>query len=122
MYKTCFFLKRRAGLTVAEFRNYYETHHRVIGEKYLLQHAVYYSRRYLSPLAEIPAEGAPFGHDVMTEIWYPDRTAFEATMAILSQPDAMAEIIADEEQLFDRAAHRAFEIDECVSISERENA
>ena len=34
MIKTIALLKRRPGMTVAEFREHYETHHRRIGEKY----------------------------------------------------------------------------------------
>ena len=49
MFKTITLLKRRPGTTMAEFIDYYETHHRVIGEKYLRGHATRYVRRFLHP-------------------------------------------------------------------------
>ena len=39
-------------MTVAEFRAYYETHHRVIGEKYLSGFASRYMRRFITPSPE----------------------------------------------------------------------
>ena len=35
MIKVIMLMKRRPGMTVSEFRDYYENKHRVIGEKYL---------------------------------------------------------------------------------------
>lgn len=40
-------LKRRSDLSREEFRNYYESHHRLLGEKYLAGYANRYLRRYL---------------------------------------------------------------------------
>ncbi len=49
MIKSIGLLKRRPGISVAEFRAYYETKHRVIGEKYLTGFASRYVRRFLEP-------------------------------------------------------------------------
>jgi len=38
------------------------------------------------------------------EIWFPDRDALDRCMAHLTAPDVAADIAADEETLFDRAA------------------
>lgn len=104
MFKTITLLKRRAGLSRAAFIDYYETHHARIGEKYLRGRATRYVRRYLEAVPD-PRTGVAVepDHDVATEVWYADRAAFEATMAVLVTPEAQAEIVADEEKLFDRA-------------------
>lgn len=104
MFKTITLLKRRAGLSREAFIDYYETHHARIGEKYLRGRATLYVRRYLQTMPD-PRTGQVVepAHDVATEVWYADRAAFEATMAVLLQPEAQAEIVADEERLFDRA-------------------
>lgn len=115
MIKVVGLLKRRADLSPAQFRDYYERHHRLLGEKYLTGHAVKYTRRYLLPQARgLSADQAsPF--DVILEIWYPDQAALDAAHAVLSAPQVQAEIMADEEQLFERAANRFFTVDEVES-------
>lgn len=113
MIKTIGLLKRRPGMTVAEFRAYYETHHRVIGEKYLSGFASRYMRRFITPSANRETGEVPEpDFDVVLEIWYPDRATFEACGRALSAPEAVAEITADEERLFDRPKMRFFVIDE----------
>ena len=42
MIKVIMLMKRRPGMTIPEFREYYENNHRVIGEKYLNGFAVKY--------------------------------------------------------------------------------
>jgi len=96
MIKAIGLLKRRPGMTVAEFRAYYETHHRVIGEKYLAGFASRYMRRFLTPSPDRRTGKTPEAdHDVVLEIWYPDRAAFEAAGRALSAPEAVAAITAD---------------------------
>jgi hypothetical protein len=109
MFKTITLLKRRDGLSLDEFIAYYEDHHRRIGEKYLRGGAVRYVRRFLRPLDDI---GDPTDYDVVTEIWFPDRASFEATLSALKRPQAAAEIAADEERLFDRSKIRMFKVEE----------
>jgi hypothetical protein len=108
MIKQIGLLSRRPDLSSADFRAYYESHHRLIGEKYLSGRAIHYMRRY-------PGKDANVDFDVIMEIWYPDLAAYEAARAKLATPEAIAEIIQDEEQLFDRTKHRFFLVDECVS-------
>ena len=45
----------------------------------------------------------------------PDEAASEAASARLSMPEVIAEIIADEEQLFDRTENRFFTLEEVES-------
>ena len=113
MIKTIALLKRRPGMTVAEFREHYETHHRRIGEKYLSGIASRYVRRYLTPA---PGRGgdddADAAFDVVMEIWYPDRAAQQAASQVLAATEAQREIIEDEERLFDRPRNRFFLLEE----------
>ena len=50
MIKMIGLLKRKPGMTTAAFRAYYESKHRLIGEKHLREYACRYARRYLTPL------------------------------------------------------------------------
>ncbi len=118
MIKVITLLTRKAGLSRAEFRQYYETRHRMIGEKYLAGRAHRYLRRYVMPDNQAsPYSGQP-DFDVQMEIWFPDQDALEQAMAALATPAAQAEIIADEEQLFDREKTLTFVVDEIESTLE----
>lgn len=116
MIKMITLLKRRPGMSMDEFIDYYEANHRVIGEKYLRGYATRYVRRYLDPIAD-PATGESHepDYDVLMEIWFPDQAAFDAAMAGVTQPEAAAEIAEDEEKLFDRAKMRTFTVREYES-------
>ena len=41
-------------------------------------------------------------YDVVMEIWFPDRKAFEDCLAVLVTDEAQSEIRPDEDRLFDR--------------------
>ncbi len=101
-------LKRRAGMTKSEFITYYETHHRVIGEKVLRGYATRYVRRFLHP-----TDGVDEAHDydVVLEIDFPDQATLDACFTAMADPAVMAEIIADEERLFDRSRNRSFTVE-----------
>ena len=116
MFKTIGLLKRRPGMSVEEFREYYESNHRVIGEKYLKGNAERYIRRFLNPYPHpLTGEEVEPEYDVLLEIWYKDQAAFEATGAKLTTPEAAKEISEDEEKLFDRPAMRFFSVEEFES-------
>lgn len=75
VYKVLLFPKRRPGMSVEAFRDYYENTHVKLGEKYS-QGLLHYVRRYLDPVGD---EELPF--DVITELWLKDRAAAEAIAA-----------------------------------------
>ena len=113
MIKIVGFFKRRPGMTVAEFREYYETRHRLLGEKYLAGYACHYQRRFLDAMPNrATGEAQAPEYDVIMEIWYPDQAAQNAAGAKMAVPEAAREIMEDEERLFDRPAMRFFVVDE----------
>ena len=113
MIKMVTLLKRKPGMSMDAFINYYESHHAKIGEKYLASHAIRYVRRYLHPLPEsimpVPTEQH---YDVVMEIWFQDQSAMEAAFAGLGKPEARAEISEDETKLFDCSRIHCYLVDE----------
>jgi len=108
-------LTRKPGMSREAFIEHYETHHRKIGEKYLSGFAVKYQRRYLQSAGFREQEGDEPPFDVLMEIWYPDKDTLDAALAVLSTDEAQAEIIADEERLFDRDLIRSYTVEEYES-------
>ena len=88
-------------MSIEEFREYYETRHRLIGEKYLTGYASRYIRRFMNPLPDRSGNLTDPEYDVILEIWYPDEETFRRCGQSLSQPDVAQEIGEDEEKLFD---------------------
>lgn len=105
-------LKRRADMTKADFIAYYETHHRLIGEKVLGPWAIRYERKHLHPLDGTDMD---FDADVVMEIEFPDEAAMAACFAAMADPDTRRMITEDEERLFDRSRIRTFRVERHVS-------
>ena len=115
MIKVVTLLTRKPGMSREAFIEHYETHHRKIGEKYLSGFAVKYQRRYLQSAGFRGQEGATLPFDVLMEIWYADQDTLDAALAVLSTDEAQAEIMADEERLFDRDLVRSYMVEEYES-------
>ena len=81
MIKVVTLLFKRPDLSAEEFRDYYESHHRFLGEKYLSPHALKYMRRY--PILAGDGAETP-GFDVMMEVWFDNYYSMEAAMADMS--------------------------------------
>jgi uncharacterized protein (TIGR02118 family) len=106
MFKVLILLKRRPGMSVEEFRDYYEGVHSKLGEKHA-SGMRRYIRRYVQPVSSpFAGQSSELDFDVVTELWYDDRAAFERAMQRSSGSDVAAEIAADEERLFDRSKTR----------------
>jgi uncharacterized protein (TIGR02118 family) len=119
MIKVVTLLFKRPDLSAEEFRHYYESHHRFLGEKYLSPHALKYMRRY--PILAGDGAETP-GFDVMMEVWFDNYYSMEAAMADMSTEAAQRELAEDEEQLFDRERTQSFIVDECESDLEGDDA
>ncbi len=111
MFKALCLLKRRPGMSMPEFINYYENVHTKF-----IRHAVgirRYMRRYVTPVMIPPEvmvppdmEGQELDIDVVMEMWFDDSAAFEAAAASLYSPEIGPLLRADEEKLFDRSKFR----------------
>lgn len=116
MIKMIFMLKRHPDLSREQFIADYEGRHARLGEKHV-QNAARYVRRYLEPVAELfTGSVIEPDHDVITELWFDNQQQFDSAMARLADPAVVAEIVADEESLFDRSKHRVFMVDERDSV------
>ena len=108
-------MKRRPGMTVAEFRSHYEERHRLIGEKYLRGYASRYLRRYINPTRDRDGELREPEYDVFLEIWYPDERTMAACSKRLGSAQARKEISEDEARLFDLTSMRSYLVEEFES-------
>jgi uncharacterized protein (TIGR02118 family) len=113
--KTVAFLKRKAGLSQADFVAYYESRHAPLILSIAPQIQAY-RRNYLCDQGAIVAPGlAAPDFDVVTELYYADRPAFDAALAAFTTPENAARIAADEENLFDRTKTRFYVVEERAS-------
>jgi len=105
-YKILLFLKRKSGMSMADFIDYYENVHARIGEKYAAG-MVRYVRRYLDPQPN-PETGdcGELPYDVVTELWYDDEATYRAAVDYLRTSTMPDEVVNDEKKLFDRATMR----------------
>lgn len=102
-------LKRREGMSKADFIAYYESRHRLIGEQVLAGYVTRYVRRFLFP---VDGQDQPCDADVVMEMDFPDEATRDACFASLADAETAAMIAEDEEQLFDRPRIRSFTVEE----------
>ena len=96
-----------------EFIDYYESKHVPLICS-LAPVPPIYKRRYLIG-ERLTVEGGEVDFDVMTELVFTDRYAFDAWMAELAKPGVGARIVADEQKFLNRARTRAYVIEERVT-------
>ncbi|WP_159981831.1 MULTISPECIES: EthD domain-containing protein [unclassified Novosphingobium] len=113
-YKILLFMKKRADISVEAFREYYETRHAPLAEKYS-SGVSRYIRRYIDPQPHPETGAFTDGPDVITELWFEDEKVYRGTLAYITTSLMPDEIIADERNLFDRAAFRI------ATVTERES-
>lgn len=99
-------------MTRDAFVSYYEGQHAPLIRS-LLPGIVDYRRNYINRDGAFVFESAaPFDFDVVTELWWASRTAYEAAIAIAAQAAIAAIIATDEENFLDRAGTRMFLVEE----------
>lgn len=110
--KTIALLRRRADISHAAFVAYYEDNHAPLIRS-LLPGIVEYRRNFVDLTgAYLSAGAAPFDFDVVTELWWKNRAAYDAAMSIAAQADVAALIAADEANFLDRTGNRMFVVEE----------
>lgn len=111
MIKTIALLKRKAGLSRAEFIAYYETRHAPLIRS-LLPDILDYRRNYVDRDGAFESTVAAIDFDSVTEIYFADRAAYDRFLAMSARPEIAQAIADDEENVFDRAATRMFVVDQ----------
>ena len=114
-YKILLFMKRRPGMSIEAFQDYYENHHAPLCVTYA-SGMKRYERRFLTAHPN-PETGATeeLAFDVITELWFDDETTFRNTVAYLSTSTMPEAVVEDEKHLFDRSKTRMATVVECVS-------
>ena len=114
MVKIAFLLKRKAGLTHRQFRDYYESNHAPLARR-LLPLFQHYSRffitqdeGYIPP--HMQAQNMQF--DVITHITFETQADYEKHLEMLKNPALAAELSADEEKFIDRDASVFFLVEQ----------
>ena len=97
---------RKNGMSVKDFREYYESTHAPLGAS-KIPNLKRYVRHFISSYGnDIYAADEEPPYDVLTELWFDDEEDFNKGMAYLSEPETAAIIGADEEKLFDKSSIR----------------
>jgi hypothetical protein len=115
-YKILLFMKRRPGMSVEAFQDYYENHHAPLCVTYA-SGMKRYERRFLTPHPN-PETGATeeLAFDVITELWFDDETTFRNTVTYLSTSKMPQAVVDDEMRLFDRSKTRMATVVERASV------
>ena len=105
MFKILLFMKRKPGMSVAAFREYYETKHVPLALKYS-SGITRYIRRYLDPQPHPETGAGELPYDVVTELWFEDERIFKGALGYMTSTIMPDDIVADEANLFDRSSFR----------------
>jgi len=108
------FLKRRADLSPAAFRDYYDNHHVPLVLGFTAPPLVY-KRNYLRRDDLLLDGGDKIQFDVVVEQVFSDRAAFERWIGDLSAPGVGEQIKADEARFLDHAQYFAYLVDQDVT-------
>jgi len=112
MLKLVALLKRRPGMSMEEFKDYYENVHIQIGLPKLKGKAVSHHRRYLTPIPGPDGQTREGDYDVIMEIWFEDRAQLEEAMQVWLDPELVERVAADTPNFLDRADNPMFFVEE----------
>ncbi len=112
MLKLVALLKRKPGMSMEEFKEYYETNHLPIGLPQLKGHAISHHRRYLTPIPGPDGQASEGDYDVIMEIWFEDQAQLENAMQIWQDPDLVERVAEDTPNFLDRADNPMFFVEE----------
>ena len=110
MIKIIFLLKRRPGMTPAQFREHYENSHVKLADKYIGHLLVDYRRNYPISAVKNPSNVPPgtvppayqTDYDAITEMWVKDQAALEEVGRIFNDPKINPILVEDELKFLDR--------------------
>lgn len=116
MFKVVALVKRRSGMSVEEFRSYYETQHAPLALSYMPKLCRYFRRFVDRQVDAATGEVTEPGYDSVSEFWFASRKDYEETMQQLATPEIKAVMDEDETKLFDRTKMIILEVDEFESV------
>jgi uncharacterized protein (TIGR02118 family) len=105
-WKILLLMKRKPGISMDEFRDYYENRHVPLCRPYLSGIARYF-RRYLEPQPHAESgtnEELPY--DVITEMWFDNEENFKGTLQYITTTVMPDEVVQDELNFFHRPTMR----------------
>jgi len=113
--KTIAMLRKRVDITREAFIDYYETRHAPLILS-LLPGIAEYRRNFCSfDAAFVNEDAAPFDFDVVTELWFEDRAAYDRMLEVAARPEIAQRIADDEANMCDRSGTRMFIVEERAS-------
>jgi len=125
MIKILCFMNRKPGLSMEEFKAYYEERHVPLIHR-LLPHWIEYRRNFSEErphnsahMVETRPRDVEF--DVLTELTYENEDMYQRTLAALADPEIGAIIREDEARFLDRETMRVVIVDERRSIPENQD-
>lgn len=114
--KSIALLRRRSDLSRDRFVSYYEEQHAPLILS-LLPGIVEYRRNFTQFEQAFVSEGTtPFDFDVVTELWFTDRAAYDAAIMVATRPDIAQRIADDEKNFLDRTGTRMFLVEERKTV------
>ena len=121
-YKILLFMKRKPGMSVEAFRDYYENKHVPLAMANSGGQGggiVRYMRRYLDSMPHAESgTNAELPYDVISELWFDDEAVFKGTVEYLSTTVMNEAVVGDELNLFDRPTMRMATVVECETPME----
>jgi len=112
MYKVAALIKRKPGLSRAEFIDYYERSHAPLARKCFPQ-IVQYRRNFIDLNDSIIAPGAfAPDFDSVTEIWYRDHAAYDEMLSTHFMKGVQEIIETDERNFLDQTMTRMIKLEE----------
>ena len=112
MLKVVALLARKQGMSRDAFIRHYENTHAPLARR-LFPQMLDYRRNYVDLAGAIIATGASVpDFDSVTEIWFRDRSDYEAMLASHADPAIGLLIDQDEENFLDRSKTRFFVVEE----------
>ena len=115
-WKILLLMKRKPGLSMAEFRDYYENRHVPLCAPYM-QGISRYVRRYLTPQPHAESgtcEELPY--DVITEMWFDNEAGWQGTLDYITTTVMPDNVVEDEANFFHRPTMRISTVVECDSV------
>lgn len=109
-------LRRKPGLSLEEFIDYYENKHAPLILR-ILPYQADYRRNYVQPGGEIATmDGQPADYDVITEASFATQEDFDKFCVEAAKPEIREIVVADEANFIDRDNLRFFVVDEFNSV------